>query len=74
MTTIRHGKRAGSLTVLALLALCGVGACGAQSVQEVPHPPELSSGQCAMNGVTCAANDECCSFWCVNGFCGTRQP
>ena len=61
---------------LVLFALIVAGAaCDGACVQEVSHPtPSLSSGECAMNGVACELNDSCCSLWCVNGYCGQRQP
>jgi len=87
-TALQSATRAARL-LGPLLGLATLVCCGASSQKSVAEPgatnmqaPENytisgkrpSSGQCFQRDEACAVNNDCCSLWCVNGYCAIRQP
>jgi hypothetical protein len=72
----------GGLLLIALpLASSGMSCGGSQqnpgvtnTQPETTKPPPRSQDQCLMHGAQCTLNEECCTEWCANGVCATRQP
>jgi hypothetical protein len=58
------------MAALVFVAVVTAGACSA----EIGPPPKVTSGQCFRENIACMDNAECCSNWCVNGYCAQRQP
>ncbi len=47
------------------------------SCASTPHrsaTASRSSSKCFANSTRCDVNADCCSLWCVNGYCERREP
>jgi hypothetical protein len=54
----------------AVIVACG----GAQTGTTTTTSGTTNQPQCAHRGSTCVIDADCCSLWCANGVCATRQP
>ena len=59
---------------LALVAFGSVASCAGEAANQPLQPPMLTSGSCLSRNVACMTNSDCCSLWCVNGYCETKEP
>jgi hypothetical protein len=74
-----------SCAVLSIAILFGCGGSqpppqnpGVTNVQPAPeiapYVGPVREGQCLSRGDACSVSTDCCSLWCVNDHCATRQP
>jgi hypothetical protein len=42
--------------------------------QVAPTVAPVHEGRCLSRGTACSFDMDCCSQWCVNSYCATRQP
>jgi hypothetical protein len=59
-----------SFTAATAAALTALAIASCASSQTSARSPEA----CAANDVKCSTDKDCCSLWCVNGECQTRDP
>jgi hypothetical protein len=64
----RHRLCLGAVTLIAVITA----ACSATSPRTARLGP--TGDTCLDRGAACTRHRECCTFWCVNGACETRDP
>jgi hypothetical protein len=67
---------AGHVLFAAAIVCCGGShqSSGVTDVQAPGTPGVAPDGQCLSRGTRCLADNDCCSEWCANGHCATKQP
>lgn len=57
-----------------LACLLGLVTISCAATTGAPKTSASAASQCESNSTRCTANDQCCSLWCVNGYCERREP
>jgi hypothetical protein len=59
---------------LAVFVALEVAACSHSTSSGTGVTNAQPGGHCLPKRAACVANDDCCTLWCANGVCTTKQP
>jgi hypothetical protein len=57
-----------------VVAACASTGAATVSVTHTTSAEPATTNSCYANDLGCTQNEDCCSFWCVNGECEQREP